>query len=267
MWARGHFGVGVLPMRVKLTGYAVAAVSLLAAQSALAADLPVKATRLAPAAAYNWTGCHIGGSVGYGWGRNTGYDAPLGEPGFGVPPATPVAPAFDVSGAVGGAYGGCDYQMASWVFGIEGDWSASAIKGQTFEFAGAPVGGGNFIQSVKEQWFSTVRGRVGYAAQNWLLYATGGVAFASLKSAEYNITNPGPTLNEQTDTEVGWTVGAGLEYALGSGWSVRGEYLYIKFPTYTTFTPGSNGAEFTNLSTGLSNNILRGGVTYKFGGM
>jgi outer membrane immunogenic protein len=73
----------------------------------------------------------------------------------------------------------------------------------------------------------------------------------------------------QTDTRIGWTVGAGLDYALPAGWSLRAEYLYVKIPSYTTFSPG-NGPGYatfgwiTNLNNSLSENIVRFGVNYKF---
>jgi len=44
----------------------------------------------------------------------------------------------------------------------------------------------------------------------------------------------------QTDRRTGWTVGGGVEYALGCGWSIRGEYLYVDLGSWTTFnTPPS----------------------------
>ena len=154
-----------MPRSVKYT-VAVLGFSTLLLSAANGADLRTKAPPVSPRTAQNWTGCHVGASVGYGWGKDQGYDAAAGEPAFGVPP-TPVAPSFNVSGALGGVHAGCDYQMAAWVFGVEGDWSATKIKGQTFEFPGAPVLGGNFVQSIKENWLSTIRGRAGYAAANW----------------------------------------------------------------------------------------------------
>jgi outer membrane immunogenic protein len=85
--------------------------------------------------------------------------------------------------------------------------------------------------------------------------------------------------NIQTDTRSGWTVGGGFDYALTNaslmpGWSARVEYLYVNIPSYNTFTPGTGSglgltcpcATLTNLTTGkLTNNIIRVGLTYKFG--
>jgi opacity protein-like surface antigen len=56
-----------------------------------------------------------------------------------------------------------------------------------------------------------------------------------------------------------------LEYALGYGWSVKGEYLYVKFDDYTTFTSppfASNNIAPRNVK--LYDNIFRAGMNYKF---
>jgi opacity protein-like surface antigen len=75
----------------------------------------------------------------------------------------------------------------------------------------------------------------------------------------------------QSDTRTGWTVGGGVEYALPYNWSIRSEYLFIKIPSYTTFTPGiGNGlvvaAMPTNLTVAdINNHVWRAGLTYRFG--
>jgi outer membrane immunogenic protein len=319
----------------------VALAALGAGMTANAAEIavPRRAAYVAPVAYTNWTGCHLGGSVGNEWGRNRGYTTTAAsshvQGGFTVFPPTPpatvgtlgssvgtfpiaipagqeMAPGFDMNGFTGGFYGGCDYQAGTWVFGIEGDWSNVNKSGQTFDnttvdalglIASTPgftrttaIGiGGPFtvtdrygdVHEMQERWYATLRGRLGYAVDKWLLYATGGVAWARIDSSEFNILLPQIGV-VQTDTRVGWTVGAGIEYAVGWGWSVRSEYLYIDIPSYTTFTPGVGaGATLigfapgpllaaplnfptaftapTNLSTRLNNNVLRFGLTYKFG--
>jgi opacity protein-like surface antigen len=118
----------------------------------------------------------------------------------------------------------------------------------------------------------------------WLFYATGGVAWARIDSSEWGILEPINSGVVQTDTRTGWTVGAGIEYALGWGWSARSEYLFVDIPSYTTFVPGVGSGVTTlgfsrcpegqvtfgctsptNLSTKMTNNVFRWGLTYKFG--
>jgi len=288
----------------------VALGALGASVTAYAAEIavPRRAAYVPPVAYTNWTGCHLGGSVGNEWGRNSGYTttgasthlrAPL-VPGPGetlvsgavgtnliaIPAGQQVAPGFDMSGFTGGVYGGCDYQAGAWVFGIETDWSNVNKSGQTFDnftfdaeghHATTPVS----VTEAQERWFATLRGRLGYAVDKWLLYATGGVAWVRIDSSEFSVLFPQGGV-VQTDTRTGWTIGAGIEYAVGWGWSARSEYLFIDIPSYTTLTPGvGNGVSIvgfgcnaadgrfctapTNLSTKMNNNVWRFGLTYKFG--
>src|SRR5262249_12294712 len=96
--------------------------------------------------------------------------------------------------------------------------------------------------SATADWVAMIRGRVGFAANNWLFYATGGAAFTDLKgnftftdncNAVPTCSTGNPSANEalslSSNTKVGWTVGGGFEYAIGNGWSIKGEYLYLQF--------------------------------------
>jgi outer membrane immunogenic protein len=279
----------------------VALAALGAGVTANAAEIavPRRAAYVAPVAYTNWTGCHLGGSVGNVWGHNNGYTTTgasnhtgVAIDGEGTPhagsPAVPagqqVAPGFDMNGFTAGVYGGCDYQFGAWVVGIETDWSNVNKSGQTFDNFTFDVNGNVAstpfnVTEAQERWYATLRGRLGYAVDKWLFYVTGGAAFVRIDSSEWKILNPIPTALLQTDTRTGWTIGVGTEYALGWGWSARSEYLYIDIPSYTTFTPGvgtlngpfvsnaigSFAGGPTNLSTRMNNHVLRFGLTYKFG--
>ena len=72
----------------------------------------------------------------------------------------------------------------------------------------------------------------------WLFFVSGGAAWAKIDSDAFATITPfgAPFHISQSDTRTGWTVGAGAEYALSYGWSIRSEYLYIRIPNYTTFT-------------------------------
>lgn len=121
------------PMR-RLTIAAIAAVCTIAlTQIASAADLPRKAPAYSPPPpVFSWTGCYIGGNIGYGWGRDTVTISDLGAT-TGVPElaGVPFGPVTgDTKGVVGGGQVGCNYQFASnWVIGIEGDGEAADIRG------------------------------------------------------------------------------------------------------------------------------------------
>jgi outer membrane immunogenic protein len=70
------------------------------------------------------------------------------------------------------------------------------------------------------------------------------------------------------NTRTGWTVGAGYEYVLGYGWSIKGEYLYVRFEDYTTFTTppfGGFGLNIAPRNNRLDENVFRAGMNYKIG--
>jgi outer membrane immunogenic protein len=264
----------------------------------------------------NWTGCHLGGTVGNSWGSSPGYTTTAqstipAAPGLTLNAGQPVTQNnLDMTGFTGGFYGGCDYQAGNWVIGFEADWSMNNNEGQANSVTsvggiffnplnpipipvnvpiplipnpfvprtpGANGDPGPVVYQMQERWYSTVRGRLGYAVDRWLLSISGGVALARIDSATYCLGSAPGTTNctpngvslLQTDNRAGWTIGAALEYGVGYGWSVRTEYLYVNFPSWTTFTPGvanTNPSILPNfLSTKLYNNILRFGLTYKFG--
>ncbi len=207
----------------------LASTALMFAGSALAADLPagvpVKAPIVAPIPYFSWTGCYVGGHVGYGWGRKSFSD----PNGFNfAPPGVTIDD--DTRGFLGGGQVGCNYQFApNWVVGFEGDVSWANIKG---DLTSDPFfSGKNQTVSAKTDWLATATGRVGYTWDRWLLYAKGGAAWAHDK---YNIHFPAFFIFPATDfaateTRLGWTVGAGIEWAFADNWSAKIEFDHYDF--------------------------------------
>ena len=103
-----------------------------------------------------------------------------------------------------------------------------------------------------------------------LLHVTGGAAWAKIDSTLAVIGNPIATGVFQSDTRTGWTVGGGLEYALGYGWSAKSEFLYVDFGNWNTLTncvnvgAGCPTGTPTNLNVNLKDYIWRAGLNYKF---
>jgi outer membrane immunogenic protein len=211
-------------------------VGMLCGQS-LAADLLVAPPPRAPVAfippppVFTWSGIYIGGNGGYSFGTTTPSIGALSGAGF------------STNGIFAGGTIGGNYQTGLFVFGVEGDFDWDNIKGNPSACVGCQV---------SSTWLATVRGRVGVAWDHLLFYGTAGAAFQNVKFA---ITAPPlTTALASTVTAIGWTAGAGVEYALSPNWSVKAEYLYANFNNQT-IGPGT----FT-----LIENIVRGGVNYRF---
>jgi outer membrane immunogenic protein len=270
--------------RLFLGSVALVALSL-GTSAAFAAEkrVPAYVPPPPPPPAYTWSGCYIGGNAGSSYGKSTHYTTAgsvltPGSAASGPLPAAAIGAnitdSFDLSGFIGGGQLGCNWQWGAWVFGIEGDGSATNKEGQAFETALASIPGlearAGWISQTQERWLVTVRGRLGLTNFWWfgpqtLVYVTGGGAWAKIDTSEFL---SGVSINrshQESNTRSGWTVGGGYEYAMGYGWSVKGEFLYVKFDNYNTFTSGP----FTPLilsprEVKLEDYIWRAGLNYKF---
>jgi outer membrane immunogenic protein len=266
--------------RVFLGSVALVALSL-GTSAAFAADkrMPAYTPPPPPVPVYTWSGCYVGGSAGYSTGNSQHFataGSTFNNPGLGVfnqiPAGTSITDKFDLSGFIGGFQGGCNWQWGVWVFGIEGDGSATNKSGQQFEGALVPLNpvSVNWVSQTQERWLVTARARLGWTIwDRTMVYATGGAAWAKIDASEWvfaaNGTGPIRTGHLESNTRSGWTVGAGAEYAVGYGWSVKGEYLYVKFDDYTTFTTGPFAAmSVSPREVRLDDHIWRAGMNYRF---
>jgi outer membrane immunogenic protein len=230
------------------------ALTTLSGAQAIAADIPVK-VRPVPIEVFTWKGCYIGAQGGLNWGRSRHDGNPPGP--------TELTPYFNLSGGEFGVEYGCNYQLSpNWVFGTESDFSWTNKRGSSFDTG--PGGVPTFESTTKERWFSTTRVRFGYAWDRTLLYVTGGLATARV---EANLAIPTFPLFTDSRTLWGGVVGAGVEQALGGGWSVKAEYLYMAFQNKGyDFNNDPVVARFNAQRTGLnlSDHVFRVGVNYKF---
>jgi outer membrane immunogenic protein len=258
----------------------VAALALVAVAPAMAADMPLKAPLLAPV--FSWSGFYIGGNAGWAWGRATISTTQTVAAGFFAVDAAAVAaaasPTINPNGFTGGGQIGYNQQTGNFVWGLEADFEYLGLQGSsggTFQFPstlpGGPVGPpATFFStatSVSTNWLFTARPRLGWANNTWLFYVTGGLAVANEKFAQ-TITLLAPFVETAafSTTQVGWTVGGGVEYALNRNWSIKGEYLYVDLGTVnTTGTIAPPFAGFGNASSvHLTTSIGRGGINYRF---
>jgi outer membrane immunogenic protein len=260
---------------------AAASILLAGSLGAFAADMPVRYTK-APAAAavYDWTGFYVGGNVGYGWGRSD-LGTTLDQTSSWVGETAAFQNQFiaisnnrlDPAGVVGGLQAGYNWQNGAGVFGIEADINGSDLRQRVVYTAANPPTTRTFNESIKNDWFMTVRGRAGVAFNTTLLYATGGLAVGNV-SGSWDLTsaNGYAKTGSANETRVGWTVGAGVEHAFAPKWTVKLEYLYTDLGSinYTSaYVPGSTfappGANYVErISQDFTFHTVRAGVNYRF---
>ena len=187
----------------------------------------------APVAAqlYNWTGFYIGINGGGAFGRSA-WD-PTGH--------------FNMSGGIVGGTVGYNYQFGQAVVGVEGDIDWAGISGTTNNLC--PLG-----CKTSDSWLSTVRGRLGYAADRFMPFVTGGAAFGNIQA-----TTPG--FIGASSSQVGLTVGAGLEFAIAGNWTAKAEYLYVDLGK---FTCGLSCGVLPTNNVSFTTNLVRAGVNYRF---
>lgn len=271
---------------------ATALLSLSVVELANAADMgvppmPTKAPIVAPPPVFNWTGFYIGGNVGGGWGYQSG--TTTGTSLIGV---ETFSGSSTSSGALAGGQIGFNWQFdPHFVIGIEadGDWANIASTGSgcsTFSQTNfprtAPLGSvaSCATDSGALNDFGTVRGRLGYAWNNVLVYGTGGWAWGN-NSATHTMTCagaacPGTTIPftggnySYSNSLSGWTAGAGIEWGFVPNWTLRVEYLHLEFDNVATNAVGSDViGGFANTFTvhGVSSggvDLVRVGLNYLF---
>lgn len=279
---------------------------LVSAFPAFSGDTAVKAP---PYPAPSWTGFYFGANLGYGWGNpgtinpnGVGSSVPTGSLTF---PDTLTEIAADLAGLgpvstnpqgpLGGVQVGYNHQFSSLVLGVEADFSAASIEQsvtRTITAAGSSVLSTTTVLRAQESLrsFGTLRGRIGFTPfPSLLLYGTGGLAYGqasvSLDIAQTGSCSPctsasvvdafTPSFNSASTTLVGWTAGAGAEWAVAPHWSIKGEYLYYDLgtlsfsgATITGTSPANGNIPFfvVNMSPSaeFKGSLARIGFNYKF---
>jgi len=248
--------------------------------SASAADLaptmPVKAPVVPPSV--DWTGAYLGGHLGYSWGNS---DWTANATGAAAPPLSGSLNFYngpDVSAGTGsyfaGLQAGYNYMLPSRVvLGIEADISAPA---NVALWSGVPSQQmitspsiGQALYGETQLVSGTSRGRLGYAFNNWLAYATGGFAWSYDRSTLTQLAGtplggtsvPG-TMERALFWRLGWTAGAGVELPIAPSWSAKAEYLFTDFNNWSVAFPA--GAQRFDADLALHEVLL--GLNYRFPG-
>ncbi len=254
-----------------MIGAAAAALTVAAAVSAQAADLPTK--KEAPAPVYvpppfSWTGFYLGVNAGGVWGTGntttTFYNA-------GFPVLNNVntgSLGTGASGFIGGGQAGYNFQSGAAVFGIETDFDGTSMSksksgvGTTFAY----LAGSDYFTtnvSARMNWLGTTRARVGFVAtpdNRLMFYGTGGLAYGggNAHASVFDAYNGWGWAAAKSQTRVGWTLGAGVEYAITNNVTLKGEYLY-----YNLGTTNQSGLPTGTALTAFPNSFLASKVTYE----
>jgi len=249
--------------KLLLAGVAVGA--LAAGGSARAADLPMPMnpyTAPPPPMAFSWSGCSVGGHVGWGWSTTRFRDAFGGSSaslidfsGFGR------SASANGNGVLGGGQLGCDYQFSPWfVAGVQFSAAGSGISGSSVD----PFAFGSSLQS-KTDFLADISLRLGFAWDHFLFYGKGGAAWVN-NNYNFNVSPAaaalGATSASGSDTPFGAIAGVGVEWAFAPNWSTFLEYDHFFIGTNTvTF----NSAGFINLvSVRQDIDTVKLGVNYRF---
>jgi outer membrane immunogenic protein len=237
--------------------------AIMSAIAALAGLAPAGAADLGPAykgpliaPSFNWNGFYAGVNLGGAWASDTVVQSNLAAP-FSNTKVTS-------SGVVGGGQLGFNWvAMPNWLLGIEADVSGADLNGTATYNNRAQF-------NEKVDAFGTVRGRLGYVANSWLFYGTGGFAWSddaftrTQVSATATTTPPLGDVRTNSPTRTGWAAGGGIEYGFARNWTARVEYLHLDLSDQTfSFTAPNN--VFRSIDEGrLTIDAVRFGVSYLF---
>jgi outer membrane immunogenic protein len=221
-----------------------------------APSVPAYKAAVAPVApAWSWTGVYLGLSLGAAWDHR---DATISNVATGTFLASGSTHAANVAAGIQAGY---NYAVTpNIVAGVEADLSITNLRNSTF----GGTGFGERDNSIKE--FGTVRGRVGYAWNSFvLLYGTGGFAWANEQIVRtqqvgtINNATPG-TAESATATAPGWVAGAGVEWRLAQCWTARVEYLHLALSSQSFVFPLAT----QRIDASARIDTVRFGVNYKF---
>ncbi len=258
-----------------------ATVALLHAGSANAGDVAPASMPVWASSQYNWNGFYAGVVAGAVWGQydprtSTGIDGYVHAPGAAAITAAG-AQTIKPSGFVSGIEGGYNWRSGNWLLGVEADLQAVHLNGATnsgaIPYPGNPALAFTVTSYGNADWLLTARPRIGFIApNNWLLFATGGLALTQLQTDFSFVDDNGAQESGKIDTlKAGFAVGGGVEAPLTDRLSIKADYLHVAFSntagmsTSNNLLPSFPGQVFTH-SSDLRADLFRAGLNYRFGG-
>ena len=194
---------------------------------------------------WNWSGFYIGANVGYGFARGS-LTATSG--------GASATSSENLNGILGGGQIGANYQMGDFVVGIESDIQATG-QSRSSSYSG---GGLSAVENDKVPWFGTTRARLGFAADRFLAFVTGGIGYGEFNSNVVFSGVANGTLSYST-TRSAWVFGGGFEGLLANNFTWKVEYLHLDTGNFSVLSSGG-----VNLNARLTDEIVRLGVNYRF---
>ena len=225
---------------------------------------------------WSWDGWYLGGNAGYSWGRSKTTTT------FIANTTQTFNSSVNMNGWLAGLQAGFNKQNGNWVWGIEADIQATGQKGTSAFTCGAglctnttavpgplAIVTGNLEQ--KLDWFGTLRGRIGPTLTPTIwAYFTVGLAVGHIKSAgtinTFTALVPISAAVSDSTTKFGWTIGAGVEGRISGNWTAKFEYLFVDLGAvgFATTIPTAAPATTVNVSSKITDHILRVGLNYNF---
>jgi outer membrane immunogenic protein len=295
-WHKSERCSSLVPAMKSLYIVAVAA-SLFATNRAWSADpSPVHSEPAPVVVPFSWTGFYAGLNAGVNVSQRTVRPSLyVTDPTSYYTPAimaeyNPGSFGIDRTGFIGGGQIGFNYQINTWVLGVEADFMGSTLRGRGnasrtlgFDPITNEPSSIAITNRLQQNWLGTVRARIGYGFDRTLLYVTGGLAYGSVKSSsDMLLTDNLPSsrnyfnwAGQNAQTQLGYTIGAGVEYALSDQWIIRGEYLYYNLGNISSTMVGTTAAiggtteanteAFAGVTRGaIAGSIVRAALSYKF---
>lgn len=241
--------------------------------AAIIAACAISTPALADDPSFSWSGFYVGAHGGYAWADA---DLDLSKSSGAIHYNDHFAnarPSLSADGFHGGLQVGANYQVGSLVFGIEADASMADLDASGRFTTKAP-NHTTWDVSSKVEAFGTVRGRMGIVSGPILLYGTAGLAWGVTKNEQAtNWFAPAPPdvggRTSGREAHVGWAAGAGAEWAIGNGWALKAEYLYVDLGDQTyalngTTKPGGNVPYTETYGVDWTFHTARVGINYRF---
>jgi outer membrane immunogenic protein len=226
----------------------------------------------------NWTGPYAGIHLGGTWGSTGAFDLN----GYNVPPGgaaaaqsgPPLPPGdrwhSDTSGFVAGGQLGYNWQIGALLLGVEGDVGDLGLTGNAPTHA--PLAAQDTSSRTEADFYLTARGRMGFVADNWLFYATGGYFGAQTRVSILDTCFVAPpcgrsTMNASDQSfRSGWTAGGGIEWDFSGPWSAKAEYLYYDLGSTTASGLAGGVGPVFSWDVDTHGNIVRAAINYRFTG-